>query len=127
MAFITTVVNAGLAIIASLLSGSGTVPKNVGMGTGTTEAAVTDTGLETPAESRVAGTASVATTTTANDTFRVVAPIVCTATPKAITEVAIFDDIAAGNCFLHANFAAINLAVGDSINFTISTVIDQGV
>lgn len=127
MAYITTVVNLGLAIIASLLSGSGTVPKNVGMGTGTAEATATDTGLQTPAESRVAGTASVVTTNTANDTFRVVAPIVCTATPKAITEVAIFDDIAAGNCFLHANFAAINLAVGDSINFTISTVIDQGV
>ena len=127
MAYLTLVVNNGLAIIANLLKGSGTAPKNIGMGTGTNETTVENTGLQTPVESRVVGTPSVTNTNTTGDTLKVIGSIECTLTPKTITEVALFDDISAGSLFVRSNFAGIPLAVGDSINFSIYTVFDQDI
>lgn len=126
MAFISTILDTGLAIMTNLLTGLGDSPKYVAWGTGTTEAAPTDTGLETPAaEARTSGTATQETTTTTDDTYKVVGLITCTGTAKAITEVAIYDADALGNGFMHANFAVINVDVGDSINFTISNQLFQ--
>lgn len=117
------ITDVGLGLITALLAASD--HKYVGWGTGTTTAAVADTSLETPsAESRTSGTQSQQTTTTSNDTYRCVAEIVATDT-RAITEVGIFSASTAGSMLMHADFAAVNLSSGDSIEFTINTVLDQ--
>ena len=126
MADTVYVVDNGLAIVTNRLKGTGTEPAYVGWGTGATTAAVNNTGLQTPAaEARTAGTTSQQTTTTTGDTYRNVATITCTGAGKAITEVAMFDASTIGNCFLRGTFDAINVSVGDSIQFTINTVFNQ--
>src|SRR5690242_2168061 len=116
------VVNAGLAIITNLVSGiGGTVPKYIGWGTSATVAAKTDTGLGTAAaEGRATGTVTRTTTTVSNDTVQVVGTIT-SASAQTIQEVAVFDATTAGNCFLHANHGAQTLAIGDGIQYTITT------
>lgn len=122
MADAAYVVDGGLAIVTNRIIGAGTEPKHIGWGTGATGAAATDTGLQTAAaEARTAGTNSRVQTSTSNDTLQCVGSITCTGTAKAITEVAIYDDASAGNCFVHATFSAINVSVGDSIEFTIKS------
>ena len=126
MADTVYVTDTGLGIVTNRIKGSGTEPAYVGWGTGTTPAAVGNTGLETAAaEARTAGTTTQQTTTTTNDTYRNVATITCTGSGKAITEVAMFDASTNGNCFLRGTFDAINVSVGDSIQFTINTVFNQ--
>lgn len=126
MADAVKVTNNGLGIITNRIIGAGTEPKYAGWGIGTTEAAEADTGLETAsAEARTTGTSSRQQTNDANDTYRVVAEIVCTGSDKAITEVALFDAAAAGNCFIHGTFTAINIGVQESIEFTINIVFNQ--
>ena len=126
MADVVKVTNGGLGIVTNRIKGSGTEPKYVGWGTGTTAADVTDTGLETArAEARTTGTSTQQTTTTTNDTYQVVGSITCASTAAAITEVALFDADTSGNLFLRATFSAINVSVGDSIEFTIKTQFDQ--
>lgn len=121
------VVNSGLGIITNRLMGSGTEPKYIGWGTGATPATPADTGLQTPgAEARVAGTSSRVQTSTTNDTYQVVGTITCTGSAKAITEVALYDAATSGTCFLHGTFSPINVNVGDSIQFTIKCVFNQG-
>ena len=121
------VVDSGLGIITNRIMGVGTEPKYIGWGTGTTPATPADTGLQTPgSESRVAGTSSRVQTSTANDTYQVVGTITCSGSPKAITEVALYDAATSGNCFLHGTFSPINVNVGDSIQFTIKCVFNQG-
>lgn len=118
--------NAGLAITTNRIKGSGNEPNYMGWGTGTTPAAVTDTGLETPAaESRVAGTSTQQTTNTTNDTYQVAGTLTCAGAGKTISEVGLFDAPTSGNCFIHGTFTGIALNVGDSITFTIKDVIDQ--
>jgi hypothetical protein len=115
--------NAGLAIITNRIKGAGTEPNYVHWGTGTTAAAVTDTTLETAgAESRTSGTSTRVTTTATNDTYQVVGTITCTGSGKAITEMGLFDASTDGNLFTRHTFSAINVAVGDSIQFTAKTV-----
>jgi hypothetical protein len=126
MADTIVVTNAGLAILTNLIKGSGTEPKHIGWGTGTTQAAAANTGLETArAEARTSGTSSRVTVTETNDTYQVVGTIACAGTAAAITEVALFDASTDGNCFLRGTFSAINVNVGDSIEFTIKTTFDQ--
>jgi hypothetical protein len=127
MADVAKVVNGGLGLITGWILGAGaTEPHHIGWGIGTTEAAVGDTGLESAsAESRTTGTGSQQTTTTTNDTYRVVGSITCTGAGKAITEVALYTDATAGTCFMRGTFSAINVSVGDSIEFTINNVLDQ--
>ena len=123
MAYISNIVNGGLAIITALLAASDN--KYVTWGTDGTEAAPTDSDMTAEsAEDRVAGTQSQQTTTTANDTYRVVSELIATDT-RAINEVGIFDAATDGNMFMHANFSTKNLDAGDSIEFTIDTVLDQ--
>jgi hypothetical protein len=120
------VTDAGLGILTNRIIGSGTEPKYVGWGTGTTDPVAGNTGLETPrGESRTSGTSSRVQTTVANDTYQVVGEITCASTAAAITEVGLFDASANGNLFMRATFAVINVGVGDKIEFTIKTVFDQ--
>jgi hypothetical protein len=99
--------------------------KFIGMGTGATTAARTaaaaDTALSTEVETRATGTESIVTTTVANDTYQIVGTITATAS-RVVDEAASFDAATVGNIGVSATFAVINLASGDSIQFTIKVV-----
>lgn len=125
MADTVYVVDNGLAITTDRLLDSPThnPPKWVHWGTGTTTATATDTVLETPGtEARTEGTETQKTTSTTNDTFQVVGTITCTGSPKAITEAGLFSHLTSttGYLYLRATFDVINVAVGGSIQFTIT-------
>ena len=93
--------------------------KYMGWGTGTTNPVAANTALETArAEARTTGTQSQQTTTTTNDTYQVVGTITCASTVAVITELAIFDATTVGVLFLRDVFSAINVNVGDSVQFT---------
>ena len=126
MADVTLVVNTGLAKVTDLLAAvTIACPGWVGWGTGTTAPVAGDTGLGTPsAEARTAGTKTQETTTTTNDTYQVVA-LITALSAQAITEVAVFDALTAGNLFLRATFSPINVSIDDTITFTIKTVFEQ--
>ena len=126
MADVVTVVDTGLAKVTDLLAAVTTVcPGWVGWGIGTTAPVVGNTALETAsAEARTVGTKTQETTTTANDTYQVVA-LITALSAQAITEVAVFDALTAGNLFLRGTFSAINVSIDDTIEFTIKTVFDQ--
>lgn len=112
----TRVQNAGFAIIANRVIGSGTEPKFAAMGTGTGAAATATTITEV--ETRSGTNSGTRTTTTlTNDTYTVVNTVSATAT-RAITEAALFDASTVGNIFTYADFSVINLVSGDSIQFT---------
>jgi hypothetical protein len=123
------VVNTGLAHTTAAILSTNTA-KYVGWGTGTGQG-VASTDLATAAnESRTSGTNSVQTTTTTGDTYRVVATITAGGA-RAITEAGVFDAAGAGNppsggnLIVYGDFSVINLASGDSIQFTINVVFDQ--
>ncbi len=120
----TVVTNVGKGIAAKRHIGSTpsqAEPNYIGMGVGATGAARTavaaDTALSTAVESRVAGTSSTVTTTNTNDTYQTQGTITATAT-RAVDEAGTFDASTAGNMDISATFAVINLASGDSIQFT---------
>lgn len=119
--------NGGIAKYQNAMNGGAhTPPQHVGWGVGTTDANPTDTTLETPsAESRVLGTKSLDTTNVADDTYKVVATLTCASTPKAITEVGLFNASTSGDMYVRGVFSAINLAVGDAIQFTIKQILQQ--
>jgi hypothetical protein len=134
----TFVVDGGLDITTNRLKGAGTEPLNVGWGTGaqtTTTRADTglgpttvekDVDLTTNTGNRTAGTSTRQTTNTTNDTYQVVATRTATGS-GAVTCAGLFDNvtIASGNLFLKGDFAAINLASGDAIQFTIKAIYDN--
>ena len=126
MADVVLVADTGLAKVTDLLAGVSTVcPGWVGWGIGTTAPVAGDAGLETPsAEARTVGTKTQQTTTTANDTYQVTA-LITALSAQAITEVAVFDALTAGNLFLRGTFSPINVSIDDTITFTIKTVFDQ--
>ena len=108
--------DAGRAILAARLKGTGTEPNTQAWGTGAGTAAAADTALFTEAsEARVTGTSSVVTTSVTGDTYQVVATLVADA-PKTITNAGLFDG--AGGMFLHADFAGEALAAGEALQFT---------
>lgn len=119
------IVNAGLAIIAKRLmtqageSGSAQPePKYLGWGTGTTAAALGNTGLQTPsAEARVAGSNSNVTTNVANDTYQIVGTITSLSN-QTISELGQFDASGGGNMLAHWVFTGLALNTGDGIQFT---------
>jgi len=120
----STITNTGLKAVVDALVADDVV-KHLGWGTGSGQGA-TSTDLATAAaESRTDGTPSAVTTTTTDDTFRVVGTIVATAT-RAITEVGIFGAATGAVLRMYADFSVLNLATNDSITFTIDTVFDQG-
>lgn len=124
---VSRVVNLGIGLLNNRLKSGDALsgePNMVMWGTGTTPVDVTDIGLETPAtEPMIAGTSSLTTTNTLNDTYEVIATMVCNPISKAITEVGLFD--MGGNIFSRGTFDPINVSEGDSIQFTIKTVTDQ--
>lgn len=117
-------VNAGTAIVTNRIIQAGTAPKNIGWGTGTTAAAVTDTALltevaPTTAGGRTVGTESRTTVTVTNDNYQVTGTVTQNqAGPVAITEAGLFDAVSAGNMLIHSVFSAINTSLNDSIAFT---------
>jgi hypothetical protein len=117
MATVVKVVATGRGIASNRIKGTGTEPKNIGWGTGTTAPLDADTALETAsAETKVVGTSSVQTTTTTNDTYRVVGTLT-SASVQTISESGLFDD--ANVLFMRGTFTGIPLDVGDSIQLTI--------
>jgi hypothetical protein len=130
----TVVVNAGRDITTNRLLSAGTEPKNIGWGTGVqTTALVTDTTLgPTTIEKLVdlttsagtdhtVGTSSRVTTTVTNDTYQVTGTRTATGA-GAVTVSGLFDAASGGNLFLKGDFAAINLASGDSIAYTFKAI-----
>jgi hypothetical protein len=119
MAQVDKATKVSCSIVANRLKGDGTAPKYIHWGTGNTAATIDDTALQTPrAESRVAGTETIVTTTVTNDTYQVVGTITCAGTAAAITEFGQFDAASGGNILVRSTFDVINLQVGDSIQFT---------
>lgn len=113
----TRVQNAGLAIIANRIIGSGTEPKYAGMGTGTGQAASATT-LATEVDSRSgSNTGTRVTTTATNDTYQVINTTTAGAS-RTITEAALFDASTSGNIFAYADSFTHTLANGDSITWT---------
>jgi hypothetical protein len=91
-------------------------------GTGTTAMAIGDTALQTPSGlSRVSGTQS---TPTAGQ-YRTVATFNFTST-LAITEWGLFSASTSGTLWDRRTFAAINVANGDSIQFTYTLTVPAG-
>lgn len=124
---VVVVTDVGMGIITNRVKGAGTEPNHIGWGTGVTAAAAGNTALETArAEARTAGTSTREQTNVTNDTYQVVGTITASGSAAAITEVGLFDASTAGNMFLRGTFDAINVNVGDSIQFTIKSVFDQG-
>lgn len=118
------VVDGGLAIITNCLIGSGTNPKFIGWGTNATEATSIDTGLGTVYGTRVEGTSTRVTSSTNYDTYQVSGTLTATST-QTVTEVALFDALTDGNCFLHGTFTGIALNSGDAIAFVIKATFNQ--
>lgn len=111
--------HAGKAIVTNRIKGSGTEPNYVAWGTGAGTAAAADTTLFTEAsEARVAGTSTQQTTSTTNDTYRVVGTITCAGSGKTITNAGLFDASSSGNLLVKSDFTSLALNVGDSIQFT---------
>lgn len=118
----TVITNVGKGIYNNRLKNGATgatEPNYIAWGTGT-GAVATGTALATPAaEARVAGTSTLVTTTTTNDTYQVVGTMTVAGAGKTISEVGLFDASAGGNMFLWADFTGISLNVGESIQFTL--------
>jgi hypothetical protein len=118
----TVFTNAGAAVVTNRMIQSGTAPKNIGWGTGTTAAAVTDTALQTEAApttsgGRTVGTEARTTVTVTNDNYQVTGTVTATGT-LSITEAGLFDAVSSGNMLIHSVFTAISVNSGDSIAFT---------
>jgi hypothetical protein len=91
-------------------------------GTGTNPAVIADTTLQTPAgTSRVSGTQS----TPSSGQYRSVATIPFTGT-LAITEFGLFSAASTGTLWDHRVFSVINVANGDSIQFTYTVTVTAG-
>lgn len=110
-------VTRGKEIIVDRILGNGTEPKYVAIGTGAGTTAASDTTLFTEVETRANGTSSKVTTTTTNDTYRVVGTITMTGS-RAITNAGLFDASSTGNLFVKADFSTINLATSDQLQLT---------
>ena len=123
----TAITNALRAIETNLITGlGGTAPTFIGIGSGTTAAAATDTALTTEyttgtwtGYARVAATASRITTSVTNDTAKYVGTFTAGAA-QTVAEAGNFDASTAGNIGIHGNFTGVALASGDSITVTIT-------
>jgi hypothetical protein len=118
----TMFTNAGAAVVTNRIIQGGTAPKNIGWGTGTTAAALTDTALQTEAApttsgGRTVGTESRTTITNTNDNYQVTGSVTAGGT-LAITEAGLFDAVSSGSMPIHSVFTAVNVNSGDSIAFT---------
>lgn len=116
----TVFTNAGKAIVTNKLKAAGTEPNYVAWGTGAGVSAAADTTLFIEAsEARVAGTSSRVTTTVTNDTYQVVGTLTADGA-KTITNAGLFDAATVGNLFMKTDFTGVALALGESIQLTLS-------
>ena len=117
------VTNAGLALVAGRINGSGSpaAATYIAVGTGTTSASASDTALETESStsglSRAAGTVSLVTTTQTNDTAQITKDFSVTGT-VAVTEFGVLNASSSGTLLCHQVFSAINVASGDTLTIT---------
>jgi hypothetical protein len=119
----TLLVNTGKAVVTNRVKNGATgatEPNFVAWGTGAGTAALTDTTLFTETGTRVAGTSTQQTTTTTNDTYRVVGTLTAGGA-LTITNAGLFDALTTGNLFVKGDFTGLALASGDSIQFTFNT------
>lgn len=125
----TFCVDGGLDITTGRLRSVGTEPLNIGWGTGAGTTAATDTSLFTERDvdlsatsgSRTAGTSSQQTTSTTDDTYRVVGTRTATGA-GTVTNAGLFDNVTIGSgaMYMKGDFTGIGLASGDAIQFTAS-------
>ena len=117
------VTNAGFALVAGRINGSGTpaAATYIAVGTGATAANVADTTLQTELAasglSRAAGSVSLVTTTVTNDTAQVVVTFTVTGT-QAVTESGLLNAASTGTLLCRQVFSAINVVNGDSLQIT---------
>jgi len=115
------ITSAGLGWLCNYINGA--VPptnmSHIGVGTGTTPAAIADTDLETEVLTREAVTKSVVTTDETDDTMRFVVTVQNATSSKTITEAALFNASTSGTMFNRAVFTGIVLADTDSIQITL--------
>lgn len=115
--------NAGFALVAGRINGSGSpaAATYIAVGTGTTAANAADTALETESASaglsRAAGSVSLVTTTVTNDTAQVVVTFTVTGT-VAVTESGLLNASSSGTLLCRQVFSAINVVNGDSLQIT---------
>lgn len=113
----TILTTAGEGWIIDTIDAAADEPKYIHWGTGTTEAAKEDTGMETArGESRVEGTASQPSPSI----YQVVGTLTCAGSGATITEAGLFTAATDGTCVIHANHAGVALEVGDKIEYTIT-------
>lgn len=117
---LNTIVNAGKAALASRVNGNGSeaVFSHIGVGTGSTAVAATDTTLQTELASdglsRASATASRITTSVTNDTARLAVTFTVTGT-QVLREVAVFNASSGGTMLCRTVFAAVTVNNGDSL------------
>lgn len=118
------VTTAGVNAIVDALQGTFTLSdfKYHGMGTGGTAEAVGDTTLVTQVETRATGTQTEGASA---NIYRSVATITATAT-RAIVEHGLFSASSGGTLLDRSVFTVINLANGDSIQFTYELTLPAG-
>ena len=117
-----TVVNTGKAFIAqSMLKTTTNTPAamtHMGVGTGTTAAAVTQTALVTEIGTRSAVTPSNTTVTVTDDTAQYVATFAAGNATGAIAEAGIFNASSAGTMLCRTSFGVINKGADDTLTIT---------
>jgi hypothetical protein len=109
--------NSGHSAVVTRVIGSGTQCNYVEWGTGAGTTVSTDNTISGAVNARVAGAVAAYTTTLTNDTYQVVGTLTASAA-YAITNAGIFDAASNGNCYVKGDFGALNLASGDSVQFT---------
>jgi hypothetical protein len=115
--------NAGLALVAGRINGSGTpaAATYIAVGTGTTAASAADTALQTESSTsgltRANGTVSLVTTTQTNDTAQITHDFTVTGS-VAVTESGVLNASSSGTLLCHQVFSAINVTNGDTLTIT---------
>ena len=117
------ITNAGFALVAGRLNGSGApaAATYIAVGTGTNAASVSDTTLQTETAtsglSRANGSVSLVTTTVANDTAQVTNTFSVSGS-VAVTESGVLNAASTGTLLCRQVFSAINVVNGDSLAIT---------
>ena len=117
------VTNAGMALVAGRINGSGSpaAATYIALGTGNTAAAATDTALQTEAtgngSDRAAATVSLTTTDVTNDTARLQKTFTFTGS-FALVESGVLNAASTGTLLARQVFSAINVISGDSLQIT---------
>jgi hypothetical protein len=114
------IVNGGKTTVARLLLTdiSSQDFDHIAIGTSDTTATATDTTLDGPVESRVAGTGSIVTVDVTNDTAQLVASFGGYASAYAVKESGIFNAITSGTMLCRQTFDVINLGTADTLEVT---------